>query len=394
MPDSLNSFLDAELLRLRESQLLRQRRVVRPIDATHVEIDGKVCVNFCSNNYLGLTHHPRMIAAIRQAAESCGVGAGAAPLISGYSPQHSKTEAAIARWKQTESAVLLPSGYQANLAAIQTLAALNSQNRSGVRFLVDKLAHASLIDAVRGSGAAWRVYPKNGMDKLERLLTERDEKQLQVVVTESIFSMDGDAADLEGLDRLKRRHPFVLLLDEAHASGVYGRNGAGLATERGLAEIVDVFVVTFSKAVGCIGGAVCGTEKFCQAVMNLGRAYLFSTSVPGPVAAVIEAAIEVMRDEPQRRRMLRERSREFRAQLRMRGLPVSQGDSPIIPVIIGTESAAIELSERLLAKQFLVGAVRPPTVPRGTSRLRVTVSCQHTMEEIAKLTAALEAEWR
>jgi 8-amino-7-oxononanoate synthase len=390
MPDSLKSILEAELLRLVQSQLLRERRVVRPIDAAHVEIDGRVCVNFCSNNYLGLTHHRRLVEAMRKSAELNGVGAGAAALISGYSPQHAATETAIARWKTTESAILLPSGYQANLAAIQTLAALGkSQKGRGVRFLIDKLVHASLLDAVRGSDSDWRVFPHNGMDKLARLLADAEENQLQVVVTESIFSMDGDAADLEALDRLKREHSFVLLLDEAHASGVYGRNGAGLAAEQGLAEIVDVFIVTFSKAAGCLGGAICGTEKFCQAVMNLGRAYLFSTSVPAAIAATIEAAIGVMRDEPERRKRLRESSKGFRAKLREGGLEVSEGDSPIVPIIVGSESAAMEFSERLLGRQLLVGAVRPPTVPRGTSRLRVTLSSEHSADEIANLVEAL-----
>lgn len=386
MPDSLDSLLEAEMLRLVQSQLLRTRRVVRPIDAVHVEIDGRVCVNFCSNNYLGLTHHPKLVAAMRKSAESNGVGAGAAPLISGYSPQHAATETAIARWKTTESAILLPSGYQANQAAIQALAALGkAQKGRSVRFLIDKLAHASLLDAVRGSDSDWRVFPHNGMDKLGRLLADADQGQLQVVVTESIFSMDGDAADLEGLERLKKEHAFVLLLDEAHASGVYGRNGAGLASERGLTEIVDISIATFSKAAGCLGGAICGKEKFCQAVVNLGRAYLFSTSMPGAMAATIEAAIGVMRDEPDRRRRVRELSRGFRAKLRGRGLDVTEGDSPIIPIIVGLESAALELSEKLLGRQLLVGAVRPPTVPRGTSRLRVTLSCEHGEEEIEKL---------
>lgn len=153
--------------------------------------------------------------------------------------------------------------------------------------------------------------------------------------------------------------------------------------------MVDIFIVTFSKAAGCLGGAICGTEKFCQAVMNLGRAYLFSTSVPAAIAAAIEAAIGVMRDEPERRRRLRELSGAFRAKLREGGVEVSEGDSPIVPIIVGSESAAMELSEELLSRQLLVGAVRPPTVPRGTSRLRVTLSSEHREDEIAKLTESL-----
>ncbi len=393
MPPDFQSLLDLELQRLTQSHLLRQRRIVRPIDATHVEIDGAACVNFCSNNYLGLTHHPRLLAAIKNVTESSGAGAGAAPLISGYSPAHHETEIAIARWKAAEAALLFPSGYQANLAAIQTLAALGrSQKGHSGRFLVDKLAHASLLDAVRSSDAPWRVFPHNGMDKLARLLAEADAGQMQVVVTESIFSMDGDEADLASLEALKRRTPFVLVLDEAHASGVYGRHGAGLAAERGMADLVDVSVATFSKAVGCIGGAICASEKFCQAVINLGRAYLFSTSIPPAIAAAIEAALGVMREEPARQRRVRASSAAFRARLRERGLAVAEGDSPIIPIVLGDEESALKQSERLLHNGLLVSAIRPPTVPRGTSRLRVTLSSEHSDEEIGRLVNALGAD--
>ncbi|MGD0771007.1 MAG: 8-amino-7-oxononanoate synthase [Tepidisphaeraceae bacterium] len=394
MADWFDAVVEKELSQLAESGLLRRRPVVRPIDAVHVEIDGRVCVNFCSNNYLGLTHHPRVVAGLRAGAEKFGAGAGASGLISGFSPQHAATEAAIALWKSTEAAVLLPSGYQANLAAVQTLAALGRSREGrprggGARFLIDKLAHASLLDAVRGCDAPWRVFPHNNMGKLGRLLEQADEEQIQVVVTESIFSMDGDEADLAGLDQLKRGRPFVLLLDEAHASGVYGRAGAGLAAERGLGEMADVSVVTFSKAAGCVGGAICGKGNFCRAVLNFGRAYVYSTSIPAAMAASIEAAIGVMRDEPGRQDRVRELSRRFRAGLRGKGREVAEGDSPIVPIIVGSESAAMEMSERLLDRQLLVGAVRPPTVARGTSRLRVTLSCEHREEEIARLGDAL-----
>lgn len=390
MPDSFDSLLDDELSRLGAAHLLRKRRIVKVIDAVNVEIDGRVCVNFCSNNYLGLTHHPRVVAALCKSAESCGAGAGAAALISGYSPQHAEAESAIARWKGTESALLLPSGHQANLAAIQTLAAIGkSRKGSGVRFLIDKLAHASLVDAVRASDSPWRVFPHNGIGKLQRLLTDSEPNQVQVVVTESIFSMDGDAASLEEICQLKRDHEFLLLLDEAHASGVYGKGGSGYAAEKELSGLVDVFVVTLSKAAGCVGGAICGSDKFCQAVLNLGRAYIYSTSMPPGIASAIEAAIGVMRDEPHRQRRVREASRSFRAKLRESGLELPEGDSPIIPIVVGSELAALELSEKLLDEQMLVGAVRPPTVPRGTSRLRVTLSSEHTDDQLGKLTDSL-----
>ncbi len=254
-----------------------------------------------------------------------------------------------------------------------------------MRFLVDKLAHASLLDAIRATDAPWRIFPHNGMGKLQRFLDEADPKQLQIVVTESIFSMDGDAADLKLLAEMKHARPFVLLLDEAHASGVYGPNGSGLAAEYGLTDAVDIFVVTFSKAAGCVGGAICASKDFCQTAVNLGRAYIFSTNIPPAIAAGIEAAISVMRDEPERQQRVRLLARKLREQLREKGKVLPEGDSPIVPIIVGEESAALDLAKKLLKNNLLVGAVRPPTVPRGTSRLRLTLSCEHTEEEIDRL---------
>jgi 8-amino-7-oxononanoate synthase len=351
-----------------------------------VEISGARYVNFSSNNYLGLTHHPRLLQAIDTSA---GVGSAAASLISGYTDLHAATEAALAKWKGTESAVLLPSGYQANLAAVQTLAAIGESYPAGVRFLVDKLVHASLIDAVRATESPLRVFPHNGLSKLSRLLEESDPQQLQVVLSESIFSMDGDAADLSGLAKLKESHNFVLLLDEAHGSGVYGKNGAGYAAELQLQQIVDVSIVTLSKAIGCVGGAVCSSNIFRDALINFGRAYIYSTSIPPMIATCITAAIDVMRDEPRRQNRVRELARYVRAELSSLNIPA--GDSPIIPIVIGEEEAALRAAEKLREENLLVVAVRPPTVAAGASRLRVTLSCDHSDDEIEKLLSCVRS---
>jgi 8-amino-7-oxononanoate synthase len=379
---------------LGRQHLLRKRQVVRPIDATHVEVEGRRYVNFASNSYLGLSHHPRVIQAASDALRREGAGGGASALVTGYTQALASAERRVAAWKGVERAVLLPSGYQANLAAVQTLAALAEGGTGGIRFLLDKLVHASLIDAVRQSGAPFRVFPHNHLDKLGRLLEESDDGQVQVVVTESIFSMDGDAADLEGLARLKQRRPFVLLLDEAHGSGVYGPGGAGLAAEMGLAALADVTVVTLSKAVGCAGGAACGSADFCEAVVNLGRAYVYSTALPPPVAAAGEAAIDVLRDEPQRQRRVRAMAGSVRAGLAAAGLEVPPGDSPIVPLALGNEEAALAAASRLKDVGCWVVAIRPPTVPRGSSRLRITLSSEHTDEEIETLLAGLVAAVR
>jgi 8-amino-7-oxononanoate synthase len=386
-PFDLDALITADLSARAAEHQLRSRRVVTPISPTRVTIDGREFVNFASNNYLGLTHHPRLTAAARTAVESDGVGSGAAGLITGHTARHASAETAIARWKGTENAVLLPSGYQANHAAVQTLAAIGERaGAGGARFLVDKLAHASLLDAVRATGAAFRVFPHNRLAKIERLLADAPAAQIQVVLTESIFSMDGDAADLPGLVELKRRRPFVLLLDEAHGSGVYGPNGAGYAAELGLSEHVDVSVVTLSKAIGCAGGAVCGSTAFCSALLNYGRAFIYSTSVPPLVAAVAEEAIHVMRDEPHRQQRVRALARRARNALGVPGLP---SDSPIVPVVLGEAEAALTAARTLAEQGILAPAVRPPTVARGASRLRVTLSSEHTDDEVARLVDSL-----
>ncbi|HTW95477.1 MAG TPA: 8-amino-7-oxononanoate synthase [Tepidisphaeraceae bacterium] len=374
-----------------DAGLLRSRRIVKPIDSVHLEIDGRPCVNFCSNDYLGLTHHPRLIAAIERALHTHGAGSGAAGLISGFGPLHAEAEKTIAQWKKMQSCVLLPSGYQANCAAIQTLSALIKQ--TGGRFLVDKLIHASLLDALGASQSPMRVYPHNNLSKLRRLLAESPAAGPDVVVTESIFSMDGDAADLAGLSALKREFPFILLLDEAHASGVYGPDGAGLAMERGCHADVDVAVVTLSKALGLVGGAVCGSNTFCQSLLNFGRAYIYSTSVPAFIAAGANSAIQILRDEPARQRRLREMALKFRQTVASAGLEIPPGDSPIIPIILGSPRQATAASESLFKQAMLALPVRPPTVPRGGSRLRITLSCDHTDEEVSRLSQAL-AEMR
>ena len=389
-PADFDHLIEQDLSRLAADHRLRSPRVVTPVTSTRVRIEGHEgeVLNFASNNYLGLTHHPRVIEAVRSAVETYGAGSGAAGLITGYSELHRKAEGALALWKGTQDAVILPSGYQANHAVVQALAALGGQG-GGVRFLVDKLAHASLIDAVRGADAKMRVFPHNNLGKLRRLLEDATAGEPQVVLTESIFSMDGDAADLEGLVALKRERPFVLVLDEAHGSGVYGANGSGLARERGLDAHVDVSMVTLSKALGGVGGAVCASEAFCAAVVNHGRAYVYSTAVPPSVCAACVAAIELMRDEPWRQVRVRELARRVRARVAEIGFDVPPGDSPIVPVILGDEESALRASRELLARGILIPAVRPPTVARGSSRLWVTLSCEHSDEEAERLVEGL-----
>lgn len=369
---------------------LRRRRVVTPIDAVHVAIDGHTCANFASNDYLGLTHHPAVLAAMHDAAGRYGAGSGAAGLISGYTHIHQAAERKLAAWKGTEAAILLPSGYQANHAAIQALHETAEPDEGGVRFLLDKLIHASLIGAVRGSGSPFRVFGHNGVAKLRRLLGDAPAGQVQVVVTESIFSMDGDAARLADLTKLKQDFGFLLMLDEAHASGLYGPRGEGLAAEMGLGDAVDLSVVTFSKALGLMGGAVCGSRAMCDLLINHAGAYIYSTSVAPALAAGVMAAIDVIESEPQRRARVRALARRVRTEMGEAGIDIGgAADSPILPWVVGDEQRALQLADRLMEEGMLVVAVRPPTVPPRSSRLRITLSSEHTDREVDRLCAVL-----
>lgn len=389
MPNPLDPLITAALDQRRADRLFRSRRIIEASDAVHVTVDRRRLVNFASNNYLGLTHHPSMRSALDAAA-----GAGAAGLISGYTPDHARAEADLASWKHTEAAVILPSGYQANLSAVQTLHALAEASGRHIRFIVDRLAHASLIDAIRQiegvvGKPVMRVFPHNDTAKVERLLSDAPADTLQIVVTESIFSMDGDAADLTSLAALKARFDFVLLVDEAHAAGVYGPDGSGLVARLGVRDRVDITIATLSKALGVSGGAVCSSRAFADALLNFGRAYIYSTSVSPIVAQLASRAIDICRREPDRRQRVMSLASRVRSRLRDANIPLLPGDSPIVPILLNDESAAIETSKRLEEQGLLVLPVRPPTVPRGTSRLRVTLSCEHSDDEITELIDAL-----
>jgi 8-amino-7-oxononanoate synthase len=376
------------------ASLRRERRPIRPIDATRLERDGRKLVNFSGNDYLGLAHDARVAEAIMRAARENRVGSGSAALVVGYTDAHRRAERALAAWKGVDDAVLLPSGYQANVAAIQSLAAIAAGAGRKPRFLVDKLVHASLIDAVRSTETELRVFPHNGLAKLARLLDDVGEKpgadRLDVVVTESIFSMDGDRADLAGIVALRRQGArFALVVDEAHATGLYGPAGAGLVAELGLTGDVDLGIATFSKAAGVIGGAVYGPSTMVDAVVNLGRAYLYTTAVPPLIGDAVAASIEAMRDADDRRARLRANVDRLRAGIARLQLATIEGDSPIVPAILGDAARTLDASRRLAEAGHLVIAVRPPTVAPGTSRLRITVNSEHTVEQVDGLLDAL-----
>ena len=378
----------AELAELRARSLLRTLRAMDSPQQPTVELAGRKLVNFSSNDYLGLATEPALREAAKAAIDQYGVGAGASRLVCGTLSPHVRLEEKLAEFKRTEMALVFSSGYA---AALGTLGALC---RKGDVVILDKLAHACLIDGARLSGAHVRVFPHNHMGKLESHLEwvrENFPEARTVVVTESVFSMDGDWALLAEIVELKRRFGALLLLDEAHAVGVIGAHGRGLAEQLGLAGAVDIHMGTLSKALGVSGGYVCGGRRLIELLVNRARSFIYSTAPSPAVAAAGCAAGEWMLSPAgeKRRQQLRQNLAQFAAEMPAFFSDGRKVQSAIVPVIIGKADAALEAAQLLADKGFLVPAIRYPTVARDAARRRVTLSARHTPRQISGLCAVL-----
>lgn len=362
---------------------LRTLRPVEALDGRVIRIAGQQRVNFSSNNYLALADHPSVTAAVREALDRWGWGAGASRLVGGHTTVHADLERKLAALKNTEAALVCSTGYQANLAAIRALAG------DGDVIFLDKLNHHSIIDAAKGSGALVRVFPHRHYDKLERLLQRHSDARRRVIVTDTLFSMDGDFADLPRLVELKQRYDALLCVDEAHATGVWGQRGAGVAELQGVEHGIDVTVGTLSKALGGLGGFVAGSRAFIDWVINSAGAFIYTTALPPAGCAAAIAALEVIRQEPQRRERLIALSQDLRQRLQEADWNTADSNSQIVPVMLGTSEAAVGFSRALEDAGFLVPAIRPPTVPRGQARLRISLCCQHQPGELEALVVAM-----
>lgn len=370
--------LNAYLAERARAGLLRRLRGVTARAGAECTIDGRACVNFASNDYLGFADDPVTREGALHAVRDWGTGAGAARLISGDYALVRELEELLAAWKGVEAALVFPSGYMANLGAIAALAGPDDT------VVVDRLAHASLIDGARLSGATVRVFPHNDAARLDEIL-RRPRSGSVLVVTESVFSMDGDCAPLVELVACCRRHGAMLLVDEAHALGVYG-GGRGCVAAAGLTGAVDIVVGTLSKALGSQGGFVAGSRALIETLVNRARAFVYTTGIaPAAVGAARAALQELMRSSARVERLW-ENVRRWRAAVA--GVPV-RGDGPICPVITGSAGAAVALAERLGAAGYYAPAIRPPTVPRGTSRVRITLSAAHTPAQLDGMAAEL-----
>ena len=357
--------------------------------AVEMEVDGvmRQLLNLAGNDYLGLASHPSIIEAVKVAADQWGVGSGASRLISGHLDIHHQFETEFARFKHAEAALVFPTGYMANLAVLTTLANSNDV------VILDKLCHASLVDAAHMSGATVRVYPHSDLAKLERLLGRATAggvpPRRRIIVTDSVFSMDGDVADLPAICELRDRYEAILVIDEAHGTGVFGKCGSGLAEQQGVEDRIDVTVSTASKALGCLGGMVTSSRLVIDAIVNNARSFIYTTSVPPTQVAAIRAAVQVIQSEPERRDRLKELSVYTRNQLIGQGHRVEHGESPIIPIIIGDIGPTIRIGNELKQAGYLASAIRPPTVAPGTSRLRISLRCDMTESDIDGFVDAL-----
>jgi len=378
---------EEELTVLEQRSLLRKLREIESQPGTIVTVQGRQVLNFSSNDYLGLAGEQFMRDAAKRAIDEYGVGATASRLVCGNTTPHAMLESKLAEFKRTEAAVAFSSGYA---TAVGTLSALAS--RADV-IILDKLAHASLIDGARLSNATIRVFPHNDLKKLEsHLQWAKDEAPdaRVFIVTESIFSMDGDRAPLVEIVALKQDYGALLVVDEAHAVGVIGDNGRGLVDKLGVTAHVDIQMGTLSKALGVAGGYICGKRKLIDLLINRARALIYSTAPPPALAMAACAAIDFM-ESPEgeaRRRRLWGNLKVLAAGLPT-GLTPEKIQSAIVPVMFGDEERALEAARWLLEKGFLVPAIRYPTVARGAARLRVTVSAAHMTDQIESLTEAL-----
>jgi 8-amino-7-oxononanoate synthase len=377
--ESLAQSLSQELHDLANSDRLRACPPLSGPHRTHPLLHGRPLLSFCSNDYLGLASHPSLARAAASAAERSGFGSGSARLVSGDFPEHRALEEQLAAFLGTEAALVFPTGYQTNLGVLTALAS------RGDLIVSDAANHASLIDGCRLSRAEIAIYPHRDLSAAETILKAAGSgHRRRLLVTESLFSMDGDVAPLAALADLARRHDAALIVDEAHALGVLGPGGRGLARAAGVTP--DVLIGTLGKALGGLGGFAAGTADLRSILVNRARTFIFTTASPAPLLAAAVAALQIATapEGDERRRTLAARIQQLEAAL---ALPPS--GTPIIPFILGPDRLALAASAQLREAGLFVQAIRPPTVPEGTARLRITLSANHTAEEVAQLAAAL-----
>lgn len=379
-----------ELADLKNAHLSRSVKTMQRYDElpTHMRYAGKEYVLFCSNDYLGLSHEKRLLEKARAVMEAYGVGAGASRLITGTTLWHTRLEEALARFKRKPRALIFSSGYMANLGIITGLT-----DRDSV-CIIDKADHASIIDACRLARATLRVFPHKNMDRLASILHKERGARRILIITDSVFSMDGDRAPLREIVALKKEYNALLMLDEAHATGVFGSRGAGLAEEMGLEDDIDIAMGTLSKAFGTMGGYCAVNDTMADYLINKSRSFIYTTSLPAHMCAASCEALAMIENEKTLRDGLWKVATYMQSELARAGFVVNDAHSPIIPVPVGSAEKAIRLSEGLLDAGFFVPAIRYPTVAPHAARLRITVSRLHSTSECDAFIVALKKVWK
>ena len=389
---ALSDRLDAGLALRRQENLIRQRQTLQSAQGPLVQLGGRQYLNFCSNDYLGLAAHPRIIAAFKRAADLYGVGSGASHLVCGHSEMHHQLEEALAEFTGRPRALLFSSGYMANTGILTSLL------QRGDYVFEDRLNHASLLDGGLYSGARFQRFPHGDVAALERKLVTAGKGgvdgdgrsgakgSVKLVVVDGVFSMDGDVAPLQELAACCARHDASLMVDDAHGFGVMGKNGAGSTEAVGLGSAeVPVLMATLGKALGTSGAFVAGSELLIEALIQQARTYIYTTALPPAVAAASLESLRLLHDESWRRDHLASLIARFRHGAQQLGLPLMPSTSAIQPLVVGDAARALDLSDKLRQRGLLIGAIRPPTVPVGTSRLRITLSAAHSEEQVDQL---------
>jgi 8-amino-7-oxononanoate synthase len=368
-------FIEQELRWLEEKERYRTLRWLDEGPSPWVRVGGERVLLLCSNNYLGLANHPQLKEAAIRAVEAWGCGSGGSRSISGSLTLHQRLEERLAQLHGTEAALLFNSGYSANLSILQALMG------EGDEIFSDELNHASLVDGCRLSKAAVQIYSHRDTVHLGGLLSKSRARK-KLIVTDGVFSMDGDIAPLPELVELTRKYEALLMVDDAHAFGVLGSGGAGTIDHFQLPRKVDILVGTFGKALGCFGAFVAGRKSLIELLINKGRVFLYTTALPPSIPASVLAALDLLEKEPQRRIQLWENVHTLRKGLDHLGFDTMKSEAHIVPVLVGEPKVTMEIDRKLLWKRIFVQGIRPPTVPDGKSRLRVTVMATHTQEDI------------
>jgi len=377
--------MEKELELLADASLERSLRIHSPAAKSpgYTMRGERMLLNLSSNDYLGLAEHPEIIEKMRETLLIEGVGSGASRLVTGNSKPYGHLEEALAKWQNCEAALVFANGYMANSGVISALV-----SRGDVVFS-DQLNHASIVDGIVLSRAEHARYRHNDMDHLRSLLSKYRDKRRKLIVTDAVFSMDGDQSPLCELVELKREYGAILMVDEAHSGGIYGKRGEGLCQQLGLQDDVDIHMGTFSKSFGVYGAYICGSRTLIRWLVNKARPLIYSTALPPSIVAGISQALVLVQEENWRREKLYAVSKLFRSSLRDVGFNIGSGNSPIVPLLIGDNEKALRFSEELEEEGIAAVAIRPPTVPDGTARIRFSLSAVHTDNELTAAAARI-----